>query len=563
MTVAIEPPRRASQPVGTLPPLNQRLLAAMGAEVLVIPSIAHARDLLRGTLPTTSGTMTMRPGGLLHGGEGLGLGYDESGADITGYWQYASRTAASARGNTFVGILVKTATVSAGSNNFAYWFHFGTSLNVGPAATTTYNNGTQFSFFFDSTQLGTSVNITIGVPYMIVASLQANGAGSAWYLKVRNLRTGAIDSNQSGTATYSGTGSSTWNMMGGSAFGKAWPGYMYLGAMGSKYLPPQIADEWIRNPWLIVDANDSWAATDAGAGGGGTFSVSVSEAISAADAPSAAMIAAATIAEAMAAADTITAAMSASAAIAEALAVADTPSGTVTAAGSVTESIAASDTPSASMTATGSLSESITAADTVSGAMSASASVSESITAADTVSGAVNAYAASVSESITAADTVTVAMSAAASVAESMTLLDAPSATMTATGAMSESISAADTVSGAVGVVSASIAEAISLSDAPSALMTASAAIVEAIAASDTASVVMSASRAVAEALSLADTVLAGFPLSASVSESISLVDVVYGNLGTAILIDGRYIITGEPRRFTITGEPRQFRVTH
>lgn len=366
--------------------------------------------------------------------------------------------------------------------------------------------------------------------------------------------------------TYTGTASaysagSSYVETGWATYGAYYTQYTPLMVIAEADVPAMLARALSENPLRIFQPQRSIVILPAA--GGSTFNVSITESIALADSPSAAMIAAATIAEAMAAADTITADMSASAAIAEALAVADTPSASMTAAGSVTESISASDAPSASMTAPASMSESIAASDTVSGAMSASASVSESITAADTVSGAVNAYAASVSESITAADTVTVAMSAAASVSESMTLLDAPGATMTATATISESISAADTVSGAVGVVSASIAEAISLSDAPSALMTASAAVAEAIAASDTASVVMSASRAVAEALSLVDTVLAGFPLSASVSESISLVDVVYGNLGTAILIDGRYIITGEPRRFTITGEPRQFRVTH
>lgn len=542
MTVAIEPPRRAAQPVGTLPPLNQRLLAAMGAEVLVIPSIAHARDLLRGTLPTTSGTMTMRPGGLLFGGEGVGLGYDESGADITGYWQYASRTAASARGNTFVGIFVKTATVSAAANNFANWFKFGSVLNAGPTATTTYNNGTQFSLFQNVTQLGTSINITLGTPYMICAAWQANGAGSPWYFKIRNLLDGTLVANQSGTSTYSGTGNSTWELAGSAAFGKAFPGYVYLGAMGSKYMPPQVADEWLRNPWMIVDPTDTWALTDAGGGGGGSFSADVSESISAAD--------------------TISAAMTAASAIAEAMSLADTPAASMSATATLSESIGLTDTISQTPTMTGAVEESINLADTVTETMSATAAMSESIALADTVSGSVGEVTAAMSESVSLVDTVSESMTATAAIAETITLSDTVAGAMTATASVSEAVSLADTVTAAVGAFSVSVSESITLADTVSAVMTATVAIAESLALADTPSVTMTASRSVSESMSLVDSIAGGLALTAAVSENIALADLVTCAFNAAIASDRRYIITGSPRRFTIAGAPRQFKVT-
>ena len=231
------------------------ILRAMDAQVLVLPSLG-LRSRIANSAPTISGAWRSQPASLGVAGDGVGAGFDETGGDITGYFQFPNRTAASTAGNTFAGIFLKTATVSAGSNNFAYWFHFGSSLNVGPSATTTYNVGTQFSLYQDASQLGSSVGITIGVPYFLLASWEAKGASSAWYIKIRNLLTGKLDSNQSGTSTYSGTGTSTWQMCGGSAFGRAFPGYVYLGAMGARYLPSDLADKWLADPWQVFEPED-------------------------------------------------------------------------------------------------------------------------------------------------------------------------------------------------------------------------------------------------------------------------------------------------------------------
>jgi hypothetical protein len=221
-------------------------LKAMEAEVCLLPSIDE-RDMVRGSIPTNGGTLATANSSI-----GRGEGY---AVDTNGYLEFTGRTAASALGNTCAMVFVRTATVGAGSNNFAYYFLFSNNLNLGFCNTTAYNVGTQNSQFYDANAQGVPTNITIGVPYMLIASTEAKGASSAWYNKIINLQTGAMVSNQSGTATVNPTGTSSWKMLGGSnVFGKAFPGDLYLGVMGSRYLPPQLADQWLRNPWQVFDS---------------------------------------------------------------------------------------------------------------------------------------------------------------------------------------------------------------------------------------------------------------------------------------------------------------------
>lgn len=159
---------------------------------------------------------------------------------------------------------------------------------------------------------------------------------------------------------------------------------------------------------------------------GSNFNVAVTEALAAADAASAALIANAAISEAMAAADATLAAM--------------------IAAVSASESVTLTDTPSAAMTAIVAVAESITATDAPTAALSAAATVSEAASLTDALNGSVGLLTGSVTESLTLTDAPSVTFTAAVAVAEAVSLLDAliGSANRIYTGAVVEAASASD-----------------------------------------------------------------------------------------------------------------------
>lgn len=222
-------------------------LQSMACEVISLPAAASL-DRLRRDRPTISGTPVFLPTHLGVLGANPGLSFNSGGGSSTGYQQFTGRTGSSANGYTFAGIVVRNAT---NNSSVSYIFSFETSVNTSLVASLLFGNGTQFSMYFAGTLRGSSVTLTIGVPYFIIASTETKGANSAWYIKILNLETGAMTSNQSGSATASSAGATSWSFLGSAAFGYSFTGYGHFACLGSKYLDPTLADVWLRDPTQI------------------------------------------------------------------------------------------------------------------------------------------------------------------------------------------------------------------------------------------------------------------------------------------------------------------------
>lgn len=184
-----------------------------------------------------------------------------------------------------------------------------------------------------------------------------------------------------------------------------------------------------------------------------SFSVAISEALSAADSASAALIASAAISEAMAAADATLAAMIAAVSASESVTASDTVSGANVTPVSLTESVTATDAQSAAMTAAHAIAESVTATDTSAGALTAAVTVSEAASLTDALSGSVGLLTASVAETVSLADAPSVTLTAAVAVAEAVSLTDVMigAGLRIYTGAVIEAMSTSDAWSAVIG----------------------------------------------------------------------------------------------------------------
>lgn len=241
---------------------------------------------------------------------------------------------------------------------------------------------------------------------------------------------------------------------------------------------------------------------------GTTYSDSVAEPASAADAPSAVQTSARSVAEAATATDT-------------------TSAGTVTATSVVTEPAAATDTTSAGTSTSASVTEAASAADLTSmPGVSTGASITEAASASDTVS-AIGAMVASVAEAASAADAPSAKYTTAASVTEAAAAADAPVVVnLVANMAVTEPATATDT-SSAGKITAASVTEATVASDATNATVfnSSTAGVSEPANAVDNPSATAVLGASVAEAGAAIDTSSAGTVTAAAVVEPLTATD--------------------------------------
>lgn len=189
------------------------------------------------------------------------------------------------------------------------------------------------------------------------------------------------------------------------------------------------------------------------AGGGGSWSVSLTETASANDSLGAATTALVSLIESASAADIITAATIAAVALTEAASASDTQTASysVTGSGSVTESASASDTLDAATTMLRALTETASADDQLAAATTMLRAISESASAVDTPAASYSgAGTATIEELTSATDALTAAATLLVTILEAGSATDALAAATTMVRAITEQAVAIDTVAGAL-----------------------------------------------------------------------------------------------------------------
>lgn len=279
--------------------------------------------------------------------------------------------------------------------------------------------------------------------------------------------------------------------------------------------------------------------------GGNVYNVSITETVSASDAPSIMLVAAASVAESGAASDSVSDSDSTLVAIAEAGSASDSVAGALSTPQAIVESGAAvdsvasvaifapaiveagsaADSASAADLSAPAIVESASAADSPSAALVTAQAVSESGAAVDSVSTS-GASSVALAESGTAIDTTDAARLSPGDIVEAGTAVDTPSATNTSPGAIAESGSAVDAVStsGSSGVA---IVEAETAVDAPSAIAFNGQFVSESLAATDAPSATAILNYAIAEAAAAGDFPSAAAILGAALSEGLSALDAI------------------------------------
>jgi hypothetical protein len=185
------------------------------------------------------------------------------------------------------------------------------------------------------------------------------------------------------------------------------------------------------------------------AGGGGSWSVSLTESASASDSLAAATTALVSLIESASAADIITAATIAAVALTEAASASDTQTASysATGSGSVTESASATDTLDAANTMLRALTETASADDQLAAATTMLRAISESASAVDTPAASYSgAGTATIEELTSATDALTAAATLLVTILEAGSATDALAAATTMVRAITEQATAVDEV---------------------------------------------------------------------------------------------------------------------
>lgn len=247
--------------------LNPRFMVGAGIKLLYCPVFGHI-NLAARTAPSGHGTtgMTLEIDDLGSFG-GVGIGRRQA-KDTANNLQWAGLpTPASASGMTSVGIFVRKD--QNATSQFAY--DGGTQTGTpGLQVWSGWGAHSDIYGYYNGAAVGSTVSgvCTVGRPLMYIISTETLGANSRYYVKIVDLRTGLRVANQSGTATRTAAGTdTTWMIEGSYHYGHNFPGARHLFAKGVAFLEPNIADEWLRDPWGIFmkepAANDDFV--DSGA----------------------------------------------------------------------------------------------------------------------------------------------------------------------------------------------------------------------------------------------------------------------------------------------------------
>lgn len=314
------------------------------------------------------------------------------------------------------------------------------------------------------------------VPHFVAARLNVSsgsGWGSASNFSVfsrprgRNAQKGSHVWQSTGIATSPTT---TTRLLGPNNDSSFLRGYLPFWALWRGLKSDSELLEIVENPWQLFRPYRPKVYSFP-TGAGSSYNVSISEAASASDSVSAALVAVDSISEAASALDSISGALIAASAIAEAASAADQVS--ADAAGynvSISEAATATDALSAVLQAASALSESASVSDTVSSLATLVAALAEAVTLTDSTSSALNgtSYNVSISEAASALDSLSAALVAASTLSESANATDAVAALAQLSAAVAEAATALEvlTVNGVYGI---SITESVTLTDSVSA----------------------------------------------------------------------------------------------
>jgi len=236
---------------------------------------------------------------------------------------------------------------------------------------------------------------------------------------------------------------------------------VYLAGLWSRALSDDEIAQISANPWQLFEPRRIHVPV--AAGGGGSWSVSLTESASASDSLAAATTALVSLIESASAADIITAATIAAVALTEAASASDTQTASysVTGSGSVTESASASDTLDAATTMLRALTETASADDQLAAATTMLRAISESASASDDASASYTAAgAAAITETASATDALTAAATLLVTILEAGSATDALAAATTMVRAITEQATAADEVAASQPIIaSVSITE--------------------------------------------------------------------------------------------------------
>lgn len=233
----------------------------------------------------------------------------------------------------------------------------------------------------------------------------------------------------------------------------------------------------VGNPWQMFAKRAKRVFVSAG-GGASSYDVNLTEAASAADAPSAAALRVASTSEAATAAEVTAALLAAVGSVTEAATAAGTASSGATTSNAITEAASAIDAPTASSVRVVAIAETATASDVVAALATMQSAVSEAASAGDLAAGVLIATAAvaeaissaaaattgpqydvALEETASAADALQAAAQLVASLTEAASAGAAFSAAASMVAAITEAANAGDSVSGGATVYGVSLTE--------------------------------------------------------------------------------------------------------
>lgn len=301
-----------------------------------------------------------------------------------------------------------------------------------------------------------------------------------------------------------------------------------LAAIWLRELSAGEARDFDESPWQILKPSQRRIWVSRGSAGQ-TYNESLTEAVSAADAASSALVAAASAAEPASASDALSSTQVAASAIAEAAPAAESSGGDLMMAASGTEAAAASDAPGATIVVGAGVSEGAAAIDGSAAATQAVAGATEAAAATDAMS-ALLVAAASSTEAAAAAEQSTSSAVLVAAITEAATAGDSSTGSI---GAQTHDVAITEAASAGVAaaasaVLAASASEGgVAAEDAASTAVMAAAAS-EAASASESASAAIGASTynvSATEVASAADSSVADVAIAAHASEGVSAAD--------------------------------------
>jgi len=299
----------------------------------------------------------------------------------------------------------------------------------------------------------------IGVPFCTVISYDASAAG--W--KPTVATNGVAQSVTPTSPPTSAGGNVTGAIIVGNreAGDRVWDGHWLLFAEIDRACSRSECIDLSANPWQLFEPRRIFVPVSVG--GGGSWSVSLTESASASDSLGAATTALVSLIESASAADIITAATIAAVALTEAASASDTQTASysVTGSGSVTESASATDTLDAANTMLRALTETASADDQLAAATTMLRAISESASASDDASASYTAAgAAAITETASATDALTAAATLLVTILEAGSATDALAAATTMVRAITEQAVAADEVAASQPIIaSVSITE--------------------------------------------------------------------------------------------------------